>query len=174
MADLNELIGNTGEFISKVLSALYKDKIDVSSLDIDHLCYRSNSDEEYEQLKSRLKKLAWRLDESEINSRLIGVYILKEPMRYMSREIYCLELCAPKKSADLSSGLEHLEFVIGEDFEDFMQKYPHVKFDQEDVYKSRNPGIKIRYDGFKVKFHHQALEDVVRKEKLLNGKKRIK
>jgi hypothetical protein len=47
-------------------------------------------------------------------------------------------------------------------FEEFIQKHAHVTFDTKDISKEVNPDIRVMFDGFSVKFHHNSLEYVVK------------
>lgn len=149
-------------FLSHIFHTLETLKIDVSRLELDHLCYRVETWERYEVLKKMLETEAELLKETMINGRPICTYKLKEAIRYEAREIWVLELPAPKDGSPYQEGFEHVEFVIDTSFEDFMQRYPHITFDTKAMGKAINPDIGIEHDGARVKFHHNSLEYVVK------------
>ncbi|MFC1685478.1 VOC family protein [Nanoarchaeota archaeon] len=164
MDQLHDLISNLEGFLEKVLIALEKDGIDVSDSELDHICYRVETKERYEIFKKELSKLGDILSENEIGGRPISTYKLKEPIIFKNRKISCVELPSPKEGSFYTEGLEHVEFVIKDNFEDFMKKHPNVKFKTSSMTKSVNPDISIKYDNFSVKFHHKPLEYVVKHE----------
>jgi predicted metalloenzyme YecM len=164
MADIYKLLGDVNGFLEKIISALDADKINVSKYELDHVCYRVKSQDEYEQFKSKLSHLGELLTEIEIGERLISTYKLKEPINFRKRKIYLVELPSPKKDSPYPKGLEHVEFVIQDNFEDFMRKHPNIKFDTSGIGKLINPDIKIKYPKFSVKFHNKPLEYVIKYE----------
>jgi len=55
--------------------------------------------------------------------------------------------------------------VIDTDFESFMARYPHLRFDERARYKKSNPEVSIKLPtGYRVKFHHEPLDRVVERE----------
>ncbi len=65
-------------------------------------------------------------------------------------------------------GLEHIELVINESFESFMQRHSHLTFDRRAMSKAINPDIQLLFPPYTVKFHHQPLEEVIAYEKTLH------
>ncbi len=160
MIKIENLLEDAKDFVRKIIEALKKDGIKVSDLELDHLCFRTETREDYSYFKEKLFEIGRFISEVEIAGRPIALYKLSSPIIVDNREIYFIELPAPKKESSFLNGWEHAEFVIKDNFEDFMKKYPAVKFDLGDISKPTNPDIKIKYDGFCVKFHHKSLEEV--------------
>lgn len=133
---------------------------DVEFEELDHVAYRTETDERYEELKNEFKKISSNFSEVEINGRLITVYKLKEPVIYNNWTSYGLELCAPKKSKTYREGLEHAEFVIKLSFEEFMQKHQDIDFDMTAFSKEINPEIEVGFGDCAVKFHRQSLLEI--------------
>ena len=158
-------LGDIDGFLEKVLTELKDDGIDASDLELDHICYRVETLERYRELKRELSKQGELVSEAEIRGRPIAVYRLREPIIFKDRRIYCVELPSPKEGTPYTDGLEHVEFVIKDSFSDFMKKHSDVKFETSDITKPVNPDIRIKYEGFSVKFHNKPLEDVVRYER---------
>lgn len=149
-------------FLSHIFHTLEILKIDVSRLELDHVCYRVETLQRYEALKKMLETEAELLGEKMISGRPICTYKLKHPIRYEAREIWVLEIPAPKDGSPYKEGFEHVEFVIDTSFAEFMNIYPHISFDTKAIGKAINPDIWIEYDGARVKFHQNSLEYVVR------------
>lgn len=162
MSSLTQLFGDPTPLLDRVFVALEQDGIDMSEHELDHFCYRVDTNERYEELKEQTYEIAEHLDDEIISGRPISVFHLHEPFCYKDRVIHCFELPAPKAIPDYPEGWEHVEFVIEEDFIDFMKKYPSSTFITSGQDKEINQEIRINYDGFTVKFHHQTLEYVVK------------
>jgi len=164
MSTIDELLGNPTNFVTRVIEALKTDGIDVSKLELDHICYRVKTQSEYEHYQKELAQLGTLLTEEPIGGRLISTYKLETPIQVGDREIHLVELPAPHEKKPYPTGLQHAEFVIGSSFEDFMGQYPGKWFDILKVSKPINPDIKKQYIGFAVKFHQNSLEYVIKYE----------
>jgi predicted metalloenzyme YecM len=101
--------------------------MDVSCYMADHVCWRTETLEEYSALVEGLKRNAdsiTLLVESEIGGRPIATFWLKQGIQVFAttnggtdhhRVIHILEIPAPKFGSVYKRGLEHVEFVIGTD-----------------------------------------------------------
>ena len=97
MARITEVLGNPNGFLQTMFTHLASDRIDVSNYELDHICYRVETEARYEELKKILElSYAVLLSEAIIGGRFISTYRLKDPIRYINRTIYLLELPAPK------------------------------------------------------------------------------
>lgn len=160
-----ELMAASLPFVNKLLDDLKNTGIDVSGLEMDHICFRVEHTEQYDALKSFLVRHSVLLVEHEINGRFIASYRLLEPIIIGAFSIEVLELPAPKKGSPYPMGYEHVEFVTDRSLENFLSKYPNLKWDLSGMNKQTNRDIRLRFDsGFSVKFHEQSLEKVVQAE----------
>lgn len=162
--DTLELLGNAHLFLDCVFTRLAALGIDVRDCRLDHLCYRVASQQEYALLKTKFAQIATLLHEARIGGRPIATFKLAKPIEYKNRQIFCVELPAPKTGKTTQTGWEHVEFVIHESFEDFMRRYPQAVFDVSGIAKPHNPEIELVFEDCAVKFHHVALEDLVARE----------
>ena len=162
MESLNQLLGSPTLFLDQLFAALEKDGVNVRNFELDHICYRVADDNRYLELKAELTKLAHLLGENIIGGRPIASFRLKKPFQYKGREIYVLELPAPKPGSDYPEGYEHVEFVIDQPLEDFVAQYPTLNFKTKGLKKTVNADVQLQYEGFGVKFHRQRLEDVIK------------
>lgn len=97
MARITEILGSPNGFLQTIFTHLASDKIDVSSYELDHICYRVETEARYEELKTILEtSYATLLSEAIIGDRFISTYRLNDPIRYINRTISILELPAPK------------------------------------------------------------------------------
>ncbi|MBT3982333.1 MAG: hypothetical protein HOE90_13325 [Bacteriovoracaceae bacterium] len=152
-------------FLDKIFHTLKSNSINIENLEIDHICYRTSSAENYLQIKSVFAELGECLIESEVGGRPIATYKLNEPISYKGRNIALVEVPAPKNGKVTPEGYEHIEVVIDTSFEEIMKKYPHSNFDQKGLSKKINPELVIKFSDCAIKFHHQSLEKVIEMEK---------
>ncbi|WP_127716955.1 VOC family protein [Halobacteriovorax sp. HLS] len=151
-------------FLHKLEDNLESEGIDLCSLEIDHLCYRVDSEERYDELKSDLALENKLLHEAMISNRPIATFKMKEAFIYKNITIPLLELPSPKPGSDYTEGFEHAEAVINMSFEKFSHKYPHIEFDWKAAKKSHNPELRISFGDISIKFHHHSLEDIIESE----------
>ena len=93
---------------------------------------------------------------------MISIFKLEQPLMYKEREIYVIEIPAPKEKNKYSEWLEHVEFVIDKSFEEFKNQYANIDFDTRAEWKEINPDIQLRYEDCSVKFHQNSLEYVIK------------
>lgn len=150
------------DFLDNIFDCLEKDKVDVSKMELDHICYRVETKERYAEVKQVLLEQANLLSETLINGRPICSFKLKEPFFYKNRTIYVLELPSPKKGSPYKEGFEHLEFVTQTSLEDFLANHKNLDFDLKGFTKETNRDIRLIYDCGSVKFHEHSLEYVIK------------
>lgn len=152
-------------FLARVFSEIENANIDLKDWLIDHICYRTSSEENYQESKNYFANLGELLIESEVNGRLIATYKLDEPIKYRDYIIPLVEVPAPKKGKITFEGFEHIEVVIDCSFEDILEAYPHCSFETKGTSKELNPELEIEFGDCAIKFHHQSLEEVIEIEK---------
>ncbi len=155
------------QFLNKIFDHLEKANIDLSSWEIDHLCYRTSSYKNYEEMKLEFSQLGELLVEGNVNGRPIATYKLMKPIIYKDKVIPLVEVPAPKMGVETPEGLEHIEVVIDKSFEEFMNIHKDITFHTKALSKKLNPELEIEFEDCAIKFHHQSLEEVIRIEKEL-------
>jgi predicted metalloenzyme YecM len=136
-----------------------------SSWDIDHVCYRTASLSEYEELKKDFSVFGEMLIESPVGGRAIATFKLTEPLTYLGRKIELVELPAPKVGKVIESGFEHIEVVAPVSFETLMTTYSHLTLDRKGLEKDFNAELEVVLGKRNIKFHQLSLESVIRLEK---------
>lgn len=165
LVNIESKLGNITVFLDTIFSELENLKIDVSDYYLDHICYRTRSENEYKEINLFLPNFAKLLIESDVNGRLISTFKFFKPIKYKNRDIFIIEIPSPKKGVTYNSGFEHVEFVIKENLFEFMRKYPNIEFDISNISKELNAEIRIKLTGdLAVKFHNQSLETVIELE----------
>lgn len=161
------IIDNYQTFLDQIIAKITEQGIDLSGLEMDHIGYQASSDEDYDNLVSRFKKIGTMVSEVTVGGRRVGIFKLKQPLKYKGYSIPAVELVAPKEGQDCLSALEHVEFVIDEDFKTFMGKYPELDWDTSAIDQKNFPLLKLRLDKHtQVKFHRENVLDIVEQEGL--------
>jgi uncharacterized protein len=153
-------------FLNDTFQGLKKQGVDLTGLEVDHVCYRTLTEENYKKIKNYFRTRGKLLVESMVGGRMIATYEFELPLEYQGYKIPLIEVPAPKTGSHYREGFEHIEVVIQESFETFMQKYPQLKFDTSAMSKELNAEIRVKLDQFiSVKFHKQSLKEVIAIEK---------
>lgn len=163
--DLMSVLPDPKPFLDQIFLQLKMKGIFVLGFEMDHLCYRVETEERYENIKAQLHSIAELLVESTINGRNISVFKLHRPIRYETRDIYLLELPAPKENSPYHEGYEHVEFVVDMPLDQFVDSYPHIDFDTKGMSKLINRDARVQLNQLSVKFHENNLEEVILYEK---------
>ncbi len=162
MAELTQIIGDYPVFLDDILDSVKSEGFDLSDfVQIDHMCYRTTSTENYEAKKTELSSVAKLLGETLINGRPISTFRLNEPVIHSPWRIDAIELPAPKAGSEHQEGLEHIEFVLFDDFPTFLKKYEGKAFEMRAADRGINPEIGLQLGELSVKFHLLNLPTVV-------------
>eukprot|EP00977_Amphora_coffeiformis_P001118 scaffold227_cov165-Amphora_coffeaeformis.AAC.31 len=179
-------------FVTKIQEELLKRyNLNVSQYEVDHVCWRTETVQEYSELVGAMNTASddecKLLIESNIGGRPIATFCLPKGIKAGDRTIHVLEIPAPKAGSPYVRGLEHVEFVITttEDRPDspmndnthqsvlgkFMHESPSITgWNTRAKTKEINPDIslKVNLEDFgpcSVKFHLMPLADVIEYEK---------
>lgn len=161
----NSLHFQANDFLEKVFKELNRNNFTLEEhWHIDHLCYRTSTQEHYLLAKEKFEKFSKLLIESEVNGRLISTFKLAAPIIFGDWEIDLIEVPAPKKGKVVVDGFEHFEVVSDLDFDEIKSRYKDCKFDESGLAKEFNQELEILFDGFAIKFHPLSLESVINLE----------
>lgn len=149
--------------LSRVLSE-YNIKFDKDWW-IDHICYRTKTLKEYEDLTSYYSKNEQFLIESMVGGRLISSFKFYKPLQFQKYHIPLIEIPAPKAGKIVSSGYEHIEIVCTNTFEELKERFKNLPLKTSALSKRINPELIIQFETIAIKFHHQSLEEVINIEK---------
>ena len=159
------MITNTYKsFLDKLLQDIKAKGIDVSNCNLDHIGYQCSSDLDYDGLKPDFERLGKLVSENLVGGRRVGIFELNSPLTYEDRKIPAIELIAPKENQKCPSALEHAEFVIDDDFNSFIEKYPNLNWDLTAVNQLTFPMVKLKLsETTQVKFHYRPVLEIVKK-----------
>ena len=169
--NLTEIIGDPLLFLDDLFSKISDIELKVEHYELDHICYRVQSVDEYKIKKEELKNFGELLIESLVNGRLISTFKLHDPIVYKNRKIFLVELPAPKAIHSYPSGLEHAEFVTKEPLQKIIDRYPQYSFEAFGIHKKINADITLKLGDYCIRFHNQSLEEIIKMEKNLLNKR---
>ena len=159
---ITDILGSPDSFLQTIFQNLQQINLDVSNYELDHICYRVETEKDYQEKKIQLSDLGELLVESLIGGRPISTFKLNDPIEYLEREIYLVELPAPKSGSKYQEGFEHVEFVIDKSLEEFKAQYQAIDFDEKGFQKEINADLRIGFGKSSVKFHEHNLEYVIK------------
>lgn len=159
-------------FLNELFRRLEATPGTLNHLFLDHICYRVETVERYEELCAALLQHGHELlVESIVGGRRISTFKLSIPLIYEDRQIPLLELPEPKPGSFYAEGYEHVEFVTDRPLAAFVNHLPELiaptvkEIDQKGMVKPRNADVRVKLgDGYSVKFHEQRLEEVICEE----------
>ena len=153
------------DFLEQLFKKITASGIEIAShWDIDHLCYRVDSLDRYQELKHLFEAFSTQLIESDVNGRPIATFKLNSSIKFKDFSIDVVELPAPKPSKPTKEGFEHIEIVCDVPFNELEEKYRHLKLDLGGLKKDFNQEFEIDLGERNLKFHHMSLESVIRVE----------
>jgi len=189
----NEFINQLKTLIPAFLEAVEEKLPFVRRFEADHVCWRTETKLEYNDLTASLHRYsgATLLIESTIGGRPIATFKLHEGIACCSnrRIITVIEIPSPKDGSVYSTGLEHVEFALGtkgdnispvnntnhqSKLQGFMEEHPQIQnWNVKALRKDVNPDVSVKIDlpefgTCSVKFHLMPLEKVIEYE-LSNG-----
>ena len=162
MTETQKIIGDHQTFLTDILAQTVEAGFDLTDFSqIDHMCYRTTSLDNYEAKKLELATVATLLAETMINDRPICTFRLHEPVLHDGWRIDAIELPAPKPGANYEEGLEHIEFVLYDAIPTFLEKYEGKQFELRAADRGINPEIGLNLGRYTIKFHLLSLTTVV-------------
>lgn len=168
MNDLQKIIGDYETFLKQIIGEIIGAGFDLADfVQMDHMCYRVSSLEQYEIKKRELSRVAILLGETQVNDRPIATFRLYKPVHHENWRIDTLELPAPKGGALTIEGLEHVELVLFDDMKTFLKKYADKQFKMASADRGINPEIGFKLPTYTVKFHLLNLPTAVYLERKL-------
>jgi predicted metalloenzyme YecM len=156
-------------FLDSLFENLENDGIEVDQFEMDHICYRVETNEDFHKKKEEWASFTSLFHESIIGARPIAILKLNKPWEYRGRSIQFIELPAPKPNRFYPEGFEHAEFVIDSSFKTFLLKYEKFEFNKKGMSKTLNADVKRMYEQLSVKFHKLAIDKVIALEKQIQN-----
>lgn len=155
------ILPSPDSFLQQLFQEIKESGADLSKYTIDHICYRTETKEDYNKLKNQLLPHGELLTEKPIGGRPIATFRLQKPFIFKHHKIELLEIPAPKPGRFYPEGYEHIEMVIDREFSDFMALYQQLEFDTRAIGKEVNPEVRVKFPSGSVKFHHHPLDFII-------------
>lgn len=154
-------------FLDMIIGIVEMVGIDVRGYELDHMCWRVETQEQFEEYKQELSKMGELLVESDVKGRLIATYKLDKPLEYGERRISVIELPAPKDWSPYMLGRQHIEFVVKDrSLVKLMEEHSDFEWEIDWLKNEINPTIWLKFaDKSAVRFHSSSLEEVIEEEK---------
>jgi predicted metalloenzyme YecM len=187
--DISSVLGGYVEFVDAVVEQLDAAGLNSRPFEMDHICYRCETQVEYEEVCRILQSgFGESLGVTMVGGRPINTIKLHQPLEHpLGFKISCIEIPSPKPSSYYPKGLEHVEFVIGSKgdaitgseskilLEKFIEKCSTsgflLPFDTRAINKDINPDVSVELSGvsgpqtkISVKFHVRPLMEVIEYE----------
>lgn len=163
--NMNQYLELAHEFLEKLFNEIEKKHLYLIYKEIDHVCFRTDSTDDYSKVCKDFSAFGELLIEAPVKGRLISTFKLYEMIIFRDLKIPLVEIPAPKIGKTITRGFEHIELVVEEPFEVLIQKYEKFKLEKNGLTKKINPELELVLDSGSIKFHHQSLEDVIKFEK---------
>lgn len=162
-------IDSLNDFLHDFMRLVEATGIDVSNYNLDHVAYQAASSEEYDDIREEFLEISNSEHEAMVGGRRVGVFTLKEPIRYDNNIIVALEILEPKEGREVVAGWEHAEFVIDETYDNFMERYPEIKWDVSSIDRPIYTHLKIRFpNGMQLKFHNMDILETIKLDEEAN------
>lgn len=141
-------------FIKEKLEQLNTAGLDVSNLELDHFGYQTSSANDYDTKLEEVIEIASKKSENIVSGRRVGIFKLTTPYAYNNFIIGGFELVEPREGQVCNSQLDHLEFVLNESFEKYIERYPTINWDTTAMHRPEFAKLTVKFkDGTSVKFH---------------------
>jgi predicted metalloenzyme YecM len=168
---MRDILGDYTAFIQNISAGLERLGIAREELtQMDHICYRVETAERYQELKQKVQEEAELVAENQVNGREIATFEFAEPLEAAGWTVPYLELPAPKAGSPYKDGWEHVELVTVGGLDKFLERHSDLPFSLGSMGKLINPEAELKTDTISVKFHEQPLGAVARIEKRLSAK----
>lgn len=155
--------GGYRTFFADQVRRLTRIGIDPASYPVSHLAFRTETYDEYLVLRDRIESRA--NVENRWSGRPISKLLLSEPLPLGDHhQVELIELIPPRHRTGYLMGIEHVGFVVGDEYEEFADRHRKVLTGRQDQGPINQP-LYVTFDnGRTVKFHRHSLHDVVLRE----------
>ena len=168
---MQNLIGDYRGFFALQKERLADSGIDISGMPVSHLAFRTESMQEYLQLRDRLEEHCTANVENVWNGRPISKMLLQAPLDLGDGvTVSLLELIPPKHLRVYQMGLEHVGIVVGDGFDEFSRTH-RARLTGQQFQSAVCDPVYVRFDDdTHVKFYRESLMNVcIREGQTFNG-----
>ena len=160
-----QILGDYQGFFAMQNARLSRLDMDISGYSVSHLAIRTETHEEYLDLRDRIEQHCSRNIENVRNGRPISKLLLESPLDLGDGfEVSLIELIPPVHQRVYKMGLEHLGIVVGEGVDEFARLHRSRLTGQQFQSSVCEPYYVLFDDYTHVKFYRESLMDVCIKE----------
>lgn len=165
MTTLSTILGNPENFYVKTCARLSSLEIDVSELPLSHLAFRTRTHREYLSVRDVLEQHAIASLENVWNDRPISKILLKKPLALAPQaSVDLIELIPPFHKSIYPMGLEHVGFVLDDEFAGFYQQHRAALTGQQYHSEVCEPYV-VRFEDYThAKFYRYSMQEVCKRE----------
>ena len=145
-------------FLDNIFRELAERGIRRSELQIDHVCYRVETQARYDDLKLELLEYCDLAHESSVGNRMIAILQFKKLLVYHEYNIHFLELPAPKKGSPYVEGLQHVDLTVSPSLEMFMGIHPLPEYNTDAIHKAGHAVLTLKLPSGEVDFSNSSIE----------------
>ena len=143
----------------------------MSGVHIDHICYKCDSREEYEQLRALFEYDDSFIYQSIISKRRIAVIGFAQPLISQYGDIWYLELSDQKPDGSQKSSVDHIELISSQvGYSELLQRFSLPDLVIEENIKPHHSTHDIVFpNGVKIKLSHGKLVDKIYRDEMLKS-----
>ena len=159
---IEQIIGDYRGFAAMQRDRLLDRGIDIAPYPLSHLAVRVADWDLYVHQRTLLERHAKANLEDVWNGRPISKIVLAEPLELLDgKPLSRIELIPPVHQRVYRMGLEHVGFVVGDEFDDFSREHRAVLTGQQFQSLAVDPVYILFEDFTHVKFYRRSFFDVV-------------
>ncbi|GAB2916030.1 MULTISPECIES: VOC family protein [Streptomyces] len=161
ISTVKKILGDPELFYTTQKFRLADIGIDVSGFGVSHVAFRTETLDEYIDVRDALEAHSSSNVENEWNGRRISKLLLRNPIPLGDgRDVSLIELIPPVHQNTYKMGLEHVGFVVGESLEEFAAQHSDHFTGRQDQGPFCQPFYIAFPDHTNVKFYEHSLHDV--------------
>lgn len=150
-------------FLEKAYTGAAARGIDLSALQLDHVCWRCPTADSYlAAFRAATEGGFAHLETSPVSGRPVSIFCFPDAIyRREHHPVQLLEITAPKPGQTFPEGYEHLAFVYQDSLGQLVGQHGNLAWDTERIDCDRNPFVAIALEGISVEFHLLDLQAVL-------------
>lgn len=161
-SELPKILASSAAFVVDTVERLEAIDISTGRFPIGHVAIRVGSLDEYIELRDQIEPHCVANIENIWSGRPISKLLLTTPMvAGTDRTIPLIELIPPSHGPGYRLGVEHVGFVLGDEFDTFVNRFDDAITGRQDQGPFNQPAVISFGDGTLAKFHRHSLRDVV-------------
>lgn len=157
-----------GKFVLKKLNVFFRDIELVGLVQADHICFKCESSEEFENTWKIFEANSNYLFQSIISARRISVIKFLQPFETVVGSIGVLELSDQKPDGSQKSGFDHIEvYPLGRSVEEIVKILQEKGIGVEKEAKPHHTTWDFFVEGFRVRIEDGPLMDKIKQEEII-------